>query len=302
MRGWLSAVALVLIGTYCSADDAPGSWTIDGLVMDDESRPVADALVGVWESWLDDYQPFSRTTRTGPAGYFSIAVQRPGSVHLQVGLRGYSPSPITSVAIQQAHGLTLTLSRAGEIRGSVVDHLGQATPGARVTMAEFTAIQRLTNASLGAGVAVADANGKFVLSGIEVGQRVVVVDDPRLPFTPLPVTVSARATEMSIVLPAPGTIEGTVTGSSPTGILAMPLNHGHATLDGARGSLIDERGSFLIKGLRSGVYILVYDGWGVTRTGAQPVLRYPRRVVMDPALIRKTVRVVEGSRTTVAMD
>ncbi|MCC7539684.1 MAG: carboxypeptidase regulatory-like domain-containing protein [Deltaproteobacteria bacterium] len=173
---------------------------------------------------------------------------------------------------------SIVLARAGRVRGEVVDAQGEPVAGAIVAVGE---VPRLVRAlSVPDGVAVTDARGRFLLRGVEAGERTVrarhrVAGEGA--SAPLRVAPGETVDDVRVTLAAPESAEGA---------------RGDDATDGAQVAIgVEERDGRVVvsdvvpdsaaaeAGIRAGDVLVAVDGDRVVDVaGARRRLaRFPRR-------------------------
>ncbi len=148
------------------------------------------------------------------AGEFSIETVGPGVYRLAVSADGFSTTWSGDINTDLYDGelVELALSTGATLAGQVVDEQGAAIAGARVIPMQgllANGRQQLDAETLGA---VTDAEGRFLLERMSLGEEMLRVMHPAYSFKLLDkVTVAAGANEIdAIVLPRGATVRGRV--------------------------------------------------------------------------------------------
>jgi hypothetical protein len=162
---------------------AVGTGSIAGIVVTTDARPVPVRRATIVLRYTE--RGSSRTAVSDdegrfvvdslPAGRFTISVSKPAFVttNYGAGRPGGLPLPIALVDGQRMSGLSIPLMRGGVLTGRIVDDLGQAAPGIRVTMSEITVVGgERTYRQSGAG-AVSDDRGVYRIYGVAPGTYVL---------------------------------------------------------------------------------------------------------------------------------
>jgi hypothetical protein len=117
--------------------------TLKGVVVGPDGQPVVGAAVGVKAAQKEHGGVVWRTTRTGPAGEFSLST---GWLRNAENLVAYSPrqglgrEPAGDlVAGQTREGIVIRLSGAMRVRGTVTDPEGALIPGLTITVEDHPA-------------------------------------------------------------------------------------------------------------------------------------------------------------------
>ncbi len=182
----------------------------EGTVLAKSSRaPIANASISV--SPLDLNGDTARAY-TGSDGRFRIEGLPPGSHDVVVDAQGYSELVRKGVTVGQGETfpLELLLEGTGTVSGLVKDARGRAVAGARVTGGNRWG-GPFVNAT--AAEAVSDADGRFALAGLEVGdvQLTARRRDGDVGGTAVAKIVEGQTAEVELVLRDSGTVRGRVT-------------------------------------------------------------------------------------------
>ena len=193
--------------------EAVRSGIIDGLVVDAEQRPIADARL-----WMSlGGSPFRgfEVGRSDARGRFRV----PFVPSQDLGARkaGFAPSPLVGLT-KGSREVTLVLAAAGgTIRGRVVDTHGLPVPGARVEVGPpggwshpaSTLLERLLEPV--AAKLVADAAGAFSCEGVAAGNVDVQAWAAGFGPTSAQVAVTAgHSSDVTVVLLPGAVVTGTV--------------------------------------------------------------------------------------------
>jgi hypothetical protein len=223
--------------TFSAEDNAAGSSAaieIRGRLVDDET---GGAVTNFWLQsgtaspeklsevvWSQSYQG---PIVTESLGRFVVQVRRTGQVW-RVLAEGYQPQTVPAQptnAGRPSAELLVRLKRAGELRGVVLDYMGQPVPGARVLLTNTEA--RVLPAGpptpmFGNNSTTTDATGRFALrqSGRSDMKVIVVSADGHLVW---PVRPSETSQELKITLPQPASllVRYDIPGDPPDTVLGM---------------------------------------------------------------------------------
>ncbi|HVR38558.1 MAG TPA: carboxypeptidase regulatory-like domain-containing protein [Thermoanaerobaculia bacterium] len=125
---------------------APPLARISGVVIDDEKRPIAAAVVSVAEDPSFNFRMRGQMRRrdgfwSGPDGRFLLLTSDEDDVALKArkkGLPSSTPSSVKIAAGERKSGVVITIPRGLEVAGRVVDHDGRPLSGVTVSAAEST--------------------------------------------------------------------------------------------------------------------------------------------------------------------
>lgn len=154
--------------------------TVEGVVIDAEGAPIANALVGLQSA------KETETVSTDSAGHFTLH-QPPGSYRLKVTHERYrtAEQPLTA----PAKDVTVVLDAGGSIAGRVVDASGKPVVGAEVLAVPGLLEDLLKEFEGGSSRATTDGQGQFLLPGLLAGRWVAAVTGTSLPTTASDVVV-----------------------------------------------------------------------------------------------------------------
>lgn len=205
--GWRPQADPIRIGLAEAPENATGSESIAGVVVDMRGAPIEGAVVQAWFRGRG-LHPRGQAA-TGPDGRFTIEGLDRGNHYLvathPARPRAQTPSVATGTTdarIQMQGGVAVT--------GRVVDESGQPVPA-------FTVIARVARGALVRhnvdSVSSYDPGGRFVLAGLAEGAYELVATSRGFPPSePVPVTVGPHgAPPVTLTLARGGRIEGVVT-------------------------------------------------------------------------------------------
>lgn len=215
---------------------------IEGVVVDGEARPVADALVTASQRmWQRTDAARPAISRTDALGRFTLAVA-PGDYRVQAVAGGTSASPLQMVSAlvgEPSHRLTLVVKQGVRVRGVVLS-AGTPVAGAKVT-AHTVASGRALDA-------FTQRDGRFVLEGVPAGELVFTaepwaVDQPRRYFA------KADAPDVTLEVNRMAALHGVVTRRG------VPVPGANVSAQGAFidvKTVSDARGRYALEGLGRG--------------------------------------------------
>jgi Carboxypeptidase regulatory-like domain len=145
---------------------------LEGIVTGPDGKPVADALVLARGPFLS-YSEAPLMTRTDAAGRYRIVVRRDEPHRLSVDAKGLAP-----VLIEKARPggapIKVALGRGRSIEGIVCDAAtGEGIAGARVQAGGGRAVPLLSEPDGGVREAMADAKGRYRITGVGKGSQEV---------------------------------------------------------------------------------------------------------------------------------
>lgn len=154
--------------------------TVQGLVIDAEGAPIANALVELRAVKENE------TTGTDATGRF-VLHQPEGSYRLKVSHERYrsAEQPLTIPTKE----VTVVLDAGGSISGRVVDGAGKPIAGAEVAAMPGLLEDLLKEIEGGTSKATTDAQGHFMVTGLLAGRWVLAASGSSLPSTPSEVVV-----------------------------------------------------------------------------------------------------------------
>ncbi|QSQ21281.1 carboxypeptidase regulatory-like domain-containing protein [Pyxidicoccus parkwayensis] len=227
-----------------------------GTVSDDSGRPVAGAVVKAGSS--KTYGLILRAVtgtdgryRLGPVepDFWSFIVEAPGYLDLgaEVHPVGTDPRPVD-----------FTLTRAASVTGRVSDAEGRPLPGIQLIFVRPGPADAPENTEPQESTWT-DAEGRFVLDAQEPGDY--RIDVLGAPYVDASFPVRAPARDVHLTLHAGASVEGTVVdahGLLLGGFLVeLQAPEAQAELERGRLAFTDERGHFLLQGVKPGRYVLV---------------------------------------------
>jgi hypothetical protein len=243
--------------------------TLQGRLIDPKGNPVAGANVQATPSsglspgdFPPDGQASGREAVTDADGAFSLSGFRDGELlTLRFARRGFSTRTLTRIETPLAEPLTVELTPAARIAGTVLDEAGNPITGAKLLLAEDR--QQGAGAARGRLVAAAEtgSEGRFELEDLAPGRfRLSALAPGFLPETRAGLTLTAGSAidGIEIVVLRGATLEGRVLtpdGSPAAGarviVLDQPAEAGLG-LAGRPETLADSEGHYQLGGLSKG--------------------------------------------------
>jgi hypothetical protein len=262
--------------------------TLRGHVRDEDGAPVAEAAFTV------DALPWpGRSAASDPEGAFELARVPADAPALVVTARGFVTArvPLPSRAGDGPETFTITLQRAPELRGSVVDPEGRPVASALVLACD----------GKDGGRAVTDEAGAFRLPASSEGCQVVAQHDEFAPSEP----AVARAERGFVLrLGAGGAIAGVVVDEAGAPVPAFDLGvesftpatgeHSFSIRSGPSRPFQDPAGAFALDRLAPGSYVLTAttDGKPPARSASVDVT--PGRPTAGVRIVMAAGGTVEG--------
>jgi RNA polymerase sigma-70 factor (ECF subfamily) len=265
---------LAVAGARTLADvELTRSARVSGVVLDQSGAPVGFAHVrlesddSAGEAMTDEAGAFTiRGLREGATYLPSVGVS-PSASHRFPGAQGHA-LPAIHVSTPAIDGIRLNIrDDRGALSGRVIDEQGVAVSDARIQIeygtSRYDALPRgpmvirpvpapsIPNSGL-LGIeasTMTDSAGRFVLDRVVAGRYGLRAEGPDGATSEQ--YELATGTEITLVLPRAGAIEGTLTGfaAAPTVIVT---DHGYRVR-----TVIAERGRFRVDGLSPGAYAVI---------------------------------------------
>jgi protocatechuate 3,4-dioxygenase beta subunit len=272
----------------------PGRWSVRGVLLDSEGRPVRGGVAQLWVHWpghdiekppWPDGDAYTNASETDEDGRFSIDVDRLGSFILMGTAEGAAASDTVLVSLhdqQPVAEVTLKLYSAVTISGRVVRADGQPVVGAAVSAGvggmNYPSARRwgpTRSERFGYARVETDADGAFLLGPFHpqgVYQVTCYPDPEQLRLRQSIVDVKGGTSGLELVLDhaalvrawVEGTVVDAVTGDP---VPAFQMEVAQQTPDGywtRSDEFADPAGRFRVEGLTPGaVYALSIqaEGW-----------------------------------------
>ncbi len=248
--------------------------TVRGLVLDPEGAPVPFALVGARadsatspasgggfrERAMRMFMPIATATADA-AGAFVLDGIKPGRVELYASAPGFldgEPTPADLASGDEVE-TELRVRVAATVEGTVLTPASRPVEGAMVTAMPSGMMPRFGRRGGPAGQfggAQTDAEGRFVIEGLEPGTEVAVearwegeVSDRRV------AVAGKQDAPLALVLRTRGRIEGRVLGAENVDVAAQVVCQGAPA--GRGDATADLEGTFEVRGLPAGTYACI---------------------------------------------
>lgn len=146
-------------------------------------------------------------------GAFRLEDLRPGTWELRVRAEGHVPSSGEEVTVPASAPVRIEMAAEVVARGVVVDSMGAPVAGARVTPQLDLNERFRAQAAGGVASTFSDAEGRFALRGLVVGDHALVAERGGYASSvPVPVTLSdeEESQEITLTLRTGGTLDGLV--------------------------------------------------------------------------------------------
>jgi RNA polymerase sigma factor (sigma-70 family) len=276
----------------------PRGIGVEGLVVDADGRPVADAIVA--ERGRD-------IAKTGPDGTFRLRAIENGA---ELGARAAGRAPSARYSIYSGAGNTVRLrmvlpGAGGAVAGRVLDAEGHLLAGALVRVGPENYYRQIvledgTRTQPQEAVEVrTDAKGEFRVEGVEAGNAVVRARAPGLAIAECTLPVTAGATARADLVLRPGaTLVGVVKDGAGLPIPGAEIVAGsygdfQASMDHA-----GKDGTYRLTGLSGGEARVTAESQSHGKTSATVTVAEGAEARWDPVLSQGCVtrgRVVDES-------
>lgn len=252
---------------------------LSGRVLDEAGDAVSGAQVGLtWQAVLEDDpdrrpvgRPLERSAVSNAEGRFEFADAPRGEVRLTVRAQGFIPAEEPKLAVPKpdsAPELTFILRRGARLEGRVATSSGKPVPGVRIAIEP--------------GAALSDAEGLYVLDGLEPGQQEVRVFHPHYKRMVRPISIVEGTNRFDVELEAGVEVSGRVIDQEKRPVAAAEvelITQDRSELRQHR-ARTGEDGAFLLQPVAAGVYRLQASASGLAPTEqlAKPVVVADRPV------------------------
>lgn len=250
---------------------------LEGIVEDPEGNPVEGATVtlqtvdqNATRLALAGSPPEERSTVTGADGRFEVAGLQPGeAVGLLVKRQGYASRVVSRLQPPLEEPVRVVLDPASRLTGRVLDERNGPVPAAQVVLRRQEGI---------AGVGTTDAEGRFLLEGVQAGRFALDASAQghlAARVDAIEVSAGADLDAGDVILPRGAALEGTVSGpdGSPAEgavVRALPVQgSGPALLFVVPEARTDADGHYRLEGLHEGRQSVVAEHPSYTRAARE---------------------------------
>ncbi len=270
--------------------------TLRGRVVDEEDVPVAGARVHVEWRFVLPNDPLrrpsgdlvERTATSGGDGAFEVADVPPGTVTLAVSAEDLVP--VDGVEVQVPRGddepeLVLVLREGARLEGQVMTDAGDPVAGVRISGEARTG--------------VSDAEGRYAIGGLTLGEEAFRLFHPDYPRQERVVSIEEGLNVLDFELPAGTEVTGRVTDTSGDPVVGATVEL--TSLDRFRGSRYRERsgedGGFRLAPVAAGRYRLQGEADGFAAGGDGIAVTVASDPVEDLELVLVRGAIVHGAVT-----
>ncbi len=270
--------------------------TVDGRVLDDQGRPVADAhvsaepVIALDQPTLPGPEAYG-SIRTDEQGRFRFTTLSPRHYEFSVQAAGFRPSQTQGLDLRAVEGpeapssLVFDLERGAVLRGRITNDRGEPVADARVLVSR-----------VGAST---DAQGRYRVDGLDPGPQVARIVHPAYRAAERPVEiVGLEPHRLDVELPAGHRVFGRTV--DPEG-LPVPRVSLYFDLDEAeqaqavlRRSTSDADGFFELADVPDGTYSVVTERPGFATVELPAALRVDGEPVHDLEIELERGATVEG--------
>lgn len=189
--------------TDCGSFTLGVGAAVEGIVVDDLGRPIAEATVGRISAGATPPVATDRDGRFRLDGLEAGVIRLGASADGHVGLGLFARFNVDAAAGETTHDVRIELARAASISGRVIDEVG-------APHADVTVTARPTGARMRAGGARTDARGRFVIEGLAIGRpHEISAGDESIEATPPAVSVEfVRPRPQTVRLTAVDAVSG----------------------------------------------------------------------------------------------
>ena len=223
--------------------DAPDASLRGTVFVGDAAHPLLEQTIAL----TSDSSPLQFVVQSGRDGSFAFR-NVPAGIYT-VTVAGYLPEPAAQVEVPRASPIHLTVKVGASITGRIVS----AADDAPVQGAIVSALDSMQPRNFSAS---ADADGRYLLSGLPVGTyEIQVLTDAFAPPPRQLITIVADETvPLSLSLLPGGSLAGTIRNSNGNVVTAALVQAFLVNGNPGGSALSDTQGRFLITGLAEGAY------------------------------------------------
>lgn len=236
---------------------------VSGVVLDEDESPVPGASVMLTKSTIGPggrafFSGMGGSGETDSEGRFVIENVRPDTWTLGAGGRGFLSTTRPAVEVprgEDVEDLELTLSRGARLAGLVLEPDGSPAGDASVSIADREEGGVGAWMSFGGRAARTDAEGRFVLEGLDMGDQSVRASHADYPSLTRDVEIGEGSNSITLTFDAGLSVSGRVVdrGGAPVAGANAYLRPAGSGWRAGRAETGPD-GSFVIEGMKPGEY------------------------------------------------